>query len=174
VSATWVGAEVETQVVTVAELDVGSYAEDDPRLFPWSAASLHEETYDDADHDEWQTQCVIDNGVDRFVTETPTEWAEARLHGQLRTCANGAGEVDFWRFELNLDDRGRSFLALLDFALRVGIRPIAEFVRSPRVHSNSIDVRRAVERRRHHAPLVRVQASGRRRVGGRETRSARW
>jgi hypothetical protein len=125
-------------VVTVAELDVGSYAEDDPRLFPWSAASLHEETHDDADHDEWPTQCVIDNGGDRFVTETLMERAEARPHGQLRTCANGAGEVDFWRLELNLDDRGRSFLALLDFALRVGIRPIAEFVRSPRAHSNSI------------------------------------
>jgi len=52
-----------------------SYAEVVPQLFAWAEVSVHEETYDEAEHDDYEAECVIyDNEGDRFVTEDHGEW----------------------------------------------------------------------------------------------------
>ena len=50
-------------------------------------------------------------------------------HGAPRTTSyglgpyrNGAGEVDFWRRELSLNDLGRSFMVVDDFAMRPSLQ----------------------------------------------------
>lgn len=81
-------------------LGLRSYADVVPTLFPWAAVALHEETYDDASaRDEWS--------------------AEHHEYG-LGPYTNGAGEVDFWRLELALNELGRSFMLVHEFAMRPG------------------------------------------------------
>jgi hypothetical protein len=93
------------------------YADVLPSLVPWADVVLHEETYDDADHEAWEAECVIyDNEGDRFVSESFEEWRAGQLWGEtLRPYSNSAGEVDNWRLELILNDLGRGFLAVEQF-----------------------------------------------------------
>jgi hypothetical protein len=35
-----------------------SYAEEVPRLFAWAIAHVHEETYEDAEYDQYEAECV--------------------------------------------------------------------------------------------------------------------
>ncbi|UBH05290.1 hypothetical protein K8P10_000801 [Leucobacter sp. Psy1] len=90
------------------------YEEVLPSLVPWADAVLHEETYDEADYEAWQDECVrYDSEGDRLVSEPYEEWRSGRIvDGILRPFANGAGEVDFWRLELVLNDLGKGFLAV--------------------------------------------------------------
>jgi hypothetical protein len=88
-----------------------------PQLFPWADVSVHESTYDDADHDRYEAECVIVDGEgDRFVAQEYDEWSVGRLAPGLRPYANQAGEVDLWRLELTLNDLGKGFLAVDEFA----------------------------------------------------------
>jgi hypothetical protein len=88
-----------------------------PALVPWADVVLHEETYDDADHDAWEEQCVHDIGDgDYYESESFEEWRQQFEGAGLRPYANGAGEVDFWRLELQLNQLGIGFLAVHDFA----------------------------------------------------------
>jgi hypothetical protein len=84
------------------------YAEAIPRLFPWADASLHAETYDDADYDDWQSECVLYDEGDRIEREPYADW-HRRIPPGLRPYGNSDGEVDHWRLELTLNDLGRSF-----------------------------------------------------------------
>lgn len=94
-------------------LGLRSYDEVVPTLFPWAEVSLHTETYDDAD-DEWFEG-------DRYVIEAFDEQSGARVKEKLRPYANSAGEVDYWRLELTLNELGQSFLVVDDFAMRPGL-----------------------------------------------------
>jgi hypothetical protein len=88
-----------------------------PALVPWADTVLHDETYDDADHDAWEAACVrYDREGDRFVSETFQDWSERFEDGGLRPYANSANEVDHWRLELILNDLGRGFLLVDGFA----------------------------------------------------------
>ncbi len=82
------------------DLGLRSYAEVVPTLFPWASVGLHEETYDDAD--------------------ARSEWSAENYEYGLGPYRNGAGEVDFWRLELSLNELGRSFMVVDDFAMRPG------------------------------------------------------
>jgi hypothetical protein len=92
------------------------YATTVPKLFPWAEVSLHEETYDDADHDRWESECVIYDEGDRFEMETFRDWLRSQHFPKLRPYGNRAGEVDDWRFELTLNELGRAFLIVDQFA----------------------------------------------------------
>lgn len=99
-------------------LGLSSYAEVVPRLFAWAEVSLHEETYEEADHAEYEAECVIVDEGDTFVTRSFGEWlADSRREG-LRPYGNAAGEVDYWRLELTLNDLGRAFLLVDEFATK--------------------------------------------------------
>jgi hypothetical protein len=99
-------------------LGLSSYAEVVPKLFAWADVSVHEETYDEAEHDEYEAECVIyDNEGDRFVVEDFDEWRSGRLTRGLRPYANAAGEMDYWRLELTLNELGKAFLVVDRFAM---------------------------------------------------------
>lgn len=89
-----------------------------PSLIPWADAVLHKETYDEADHEAWEAECVrYDREGDRFVSESFEEWSIGREgDGNLRPYSNSANEVDHWRLELILNDLGRGFLAVNEYA----------------------------------------------------------
>jgi hypothetical protein len=89
-----------------------------PSLVPWADVVLHEETYEDADYELWEAECVhYDREGDRIVSEPYEDWRCAQIgDGGLRPYANSAGEVDHWRLELVLNDLGRGFLAVDGFA----------------------------------------------------------
>lgn len=102
-------------------LGCASYAEVVPRLFAWADVHVHEETYDEAEYDEYEAECIIyDDEGDRFVTEEFGEWRKGRLTQGLRPYANGAGEVDYWRLELTLNDLGEAFLVVDRFGMEGG------------------------------------------------------
>ena len=88
-----------------------------PDLVPWADVVLHEETYDDADRDAWEAECVFyDNEGDRHVYLSYEDWHMKFEDEGLRPYANGAGEVDFWRLEMVLNDLGKAFLLVDEFA----------------------------------------------------------
>ncbi|MER7520741.1 DUF4365 domain-containing protein [Streptomyces sp. NPDC126499] len=74
-----------------------SYVEVVPKLFSWADVSLHEETYDDAEYDDYPYE--------------RDDW------GALHPYMNPSGEVDFYRLELTLNDLGRAFLLVDRFAM---------------------------------------------------------
>jgi hypothetical protein len=84
-----------------------SYAEVVPQLFAWADVTVHEETYEAAEQDEWRSFDVI---------ETHEDWVETRGASGLRPYANCAGEVDDWRLELTLGALGEAFLVVDTFA----------------------------------------------------------
>jgi len=71
-------------------LGLSGYAEAVPKLFAWAAVSVHEETYD--------------------------EWPATRGLTELFPYTNSAGEVDHWRLELKLNELGKAFLVVDQFA----------------------------------------------------------
>jgi hypothetical protein len=100
-------------------LGLASYAEVVPRLFAWADVSVHEETYDEANYEQYEAECVImDSEGDRFVSEDYAEWAAGRGLTGLRPYANAANEVDYWRLELTLNELGKAFLIVDNFAMR--------------------------------------------------------
>ena len=110
------GADTEELVSWSVFLGLKSYSEVVPQLFPWAEVGLHEETYDDADYDEWQSESVFYDDGDRIETRSYGEWRAARPWPELRPYANSMGEVDRWRLELTLGELGRAFLIVDGFA----------------------------------------------------------
>ncbi|GIG93335.1 DUF4365 domain-containing protein [Plantactinospora endophytica] len=97
-------------------LGLASYAEAVPRMFAWADVQVHEETYEDAEYDQYEAECVIyDSEGDHFVTEDFDQWRSRRLAPGLRPYANPSGEVDFWRLELTLNELGKAFLVVDKF-----------------------------------------------------------
>lgn len=98
-----------------------------PGLVPWADVVLHEETYDEADHDAWEAECVhYDNEGFRYVSQSYEDWYRKFEEAGLRPYGNGAGEVDFWRLELVLNDLGRAFLLVDEFAESNGVFLVPE------------------------------------------------
>jgi hypothetical protein len=105
-------------------LGSSDYAEVVPTLFAWADVSVYEETYDDADHEEYEAECVtVDSEGDRFESQDFAEWAAGHQREELRPYTNVAGEADLWRLELTLNDLGRSFLIVDRFA-NLGLRQL--------------------------------------------------
>lgn len=93
------------------------YEEALPSLVPWADVVLHEETYDEADHEAWEADCVrYDREGDRFVAESFEDWHRKFDEVGLRPYGNSINEVDHWRLELVLNDLGRGFLMMDNFA----------------------------------------------------------
>jgi hypothetical protein len=96
-------------------LGLSTYAEVVPTIFAWADVRLHEETYDDADHDLYEAETVVYDEGDRITTAEYAEWRRQRFPEGLRPYALGS-EVASWRLELHLNELGRSFLAVDEFA----------------------------------------------------------
>lgn len=77
-------------------LGLSSYVEVIPKLFAWANVSLHAETYEDAEYDDYPY--------------SRDDW------GVLHPHMNPSGEVDFYRLELTLNELGRAFLLVDQFA----------------------------------------------------------
>ena len=78
---------------------------------------VHQEKYDDADHDLYETECIyIDEEGDRFETETYSEWAPGLAEtpnakpapgsvlrrsglGHKSACPRALGAVYQWQFK---------------------------------------------------------------------------
>ncbi|MCF2539028.1 DUF4365 domain-containing protein [Streptomyces sp. FB2] len=84
-------------------LGLSSYVEVVPKLFAWANVSLHAETYDDVEYDDYPYE--------------RDDW------GALHPYMNPSGEVDFYRLELTLNELGRAFL-LVDLFATEGTRQL--------------------------------------------------
>lgn len=99
-------------------LGTEDYADVVPKMIAWADVDIHEETYDDAEYEQYETECVhIDHEGDRIVTEDFDEWRTSRVDQGLRPYANHSGEVDYWRLELSLNELGQAFLLVDRFAV---------------------------------------------------------
>lgn len=54
-----------------------NYAETVPRLFAWADADVHEETYDDAEYDQYETECSTWDEDDQFFSESFDDWRQS-------------------------------------------------------------------------------------------------
>jgi len=77
---------------------------------------LHQETYDEADYDQYQVECSIWDEGDQFFTESFSDWSRGLAARGVRPYDNTAGEVDYYRLELTLNELGRAFLVVDNFA----------------------------------------------------------
>ena len=102
-----------------------SYAEAVPKLFAWADAEVHEETYDDAEYEQYEGECSRWDEGDQFFTESFHEWRQSRVARGIRPNTNEAGEVDCFRIELTLNELGKSFLRVDQFAT-TGIRQLTD------------------------------------------------
>ena len=94
------------------------YEDTIPALFAWASVGLHEETYDDAEYDQYKEECLFeDNEGFRMYRESYQEWRSGRQWPRFRPYADDyGGEVEYWRLELTLNDLGRAFLLVDSFA----------------------------------------------------------
>ncbi|MEU9685375.1 DUF4365 domain-containing protein [Amycolatopsis japonica] len=99
------------------------YAETVPRLFAWADADVHEATYDDAEHDQYEAECSIWDEGDQFFSETFDEWRRTRMTRRIRPYKDTASEVDHYRLELALNELGKAFLVVDRFATE-GLRQL--------------------------------------------------
>ena len=81
-----------------------NYATAIPTHYAWADVSLHEETYDDADWDQYDVETRI-WGEDNVHSESFGDWKQGVPDG-LRPYANHSGEVDAYRLELALNELG--------------------------------------------------------------------
>ena len=93
-----------------------SYAETMPKLFAWADADVHEETYNDAEYDQYETECSTWEDGERFLTQEFDEWRSSLAARGIRPYANVSDEVDQYRIELRLNELGRAFLTVDRFA----------------------------------------------------------
>ena len=96
------------------------YAEAVPKLFAWADAHVHEETYDEAEYDQYEAECSIWDEGDQFFTESFGEWRQGLVARGIRPYKNAAGEVDYYRLELTLNELGKAFLVVDGFAMDGG------------------------------------------------------
>ncbi len=93
-----------------------NYTDAVPKLFAWADLSLHEETYDLADEDAYESECGFWDEDDHFYRQSYADWHAERHGDMIRPYANEQGEVDHFRLELTLNELGRSFLVVDQFA----------------------------------------------------------
>ncbi len=111
------GNEPEELVTWHFWVGPANYADAVPELFAWADADVHEETYDDAEYDQYVTECSIWDEGDQFFTESFGDWRRTLLERGIRPYNNSAGEVDYYRLELTLNELGKAFLVVDKFAM---------------------------------------------------------
>lgn len=62
---------------------------------------------------------------DQFFTASFEEWRRSRVAEGIRPYANAAGEVDYFRIELTLNELGKAFLIVDKFATE-GMRQLTD------------------------------------------------
>ena len=92
-----------------------NYAEAVPKFFAWADVSLHEETYDEADWDQYDVETRIWGEDEVYHSESYGDWRRGIREG-LRPYSNASGEVDMYRLELSLNELGTAFLTVDNFA----------------------------------------------------------
>lgn len=89
-----------------------------PGLFAWAEIGLHEETYERADENQYESESVFFVGESVQYQETFAEWSARRIPTGLRPYGDlDAGEVARWRLELRLNALGRAFLLVDNYAV---------------------------------------------------------
>jgi Domain of unknown function (DUF4365) len=111
------GNEPEELVIWHFFVGPANYAETVPKLFAWANAHVHEETYDDAEYDQYEAECSIWDEGDQFFTMSFDEWRRGLVAMGIRPYNNTAGEVDRYRLELTLNELGKAFLVVDTFAM---------------------------------------------------------
>ncbi|GAA3244011.1 DUF4365 domain-containing protein [Actinocorallia longicatena] len=102
-------------------LGLASYAEVVPKLFAWADASVHRETYDGTEYDQYKADCCIwTEDYELFAKSSFEEWRRNLAPERIRPYRNGGGEVDFYRLELTLNELGNAFLVVDKFAKQGG------------------------------------------------------
>lgn len=90
-------------------------------LVPWAHVGLHDETYEEAEFDLYEEECVRDIGEgDRIVIENFDDWRRRKQAAGLRPYTVDCDEVARWRLELTLNDLGRAFMLVDNFGLTGG------------------------------------------------------
>lgn len=56
-----------------------SYADAVAKLFAWADLDVHEETYVDAEYDQYEAECSIWDEADQFFTESFDDWRRGEL-----------------------------------------------------------------------------------------------
>lgn len=90
-----------------------------PNLFSWAELNLHQETYEAADRERYESECVGYDSNDRqYQSMSFDEWA---LNQNLemdayRPYLQLMGEVEYTMLELTLNDLGKAFLTVDQFA----------------------------------------------------------
>ncbi|MBQ1049225.1 DUF4365 domain-containing protein [Micromonospora sp. C51] len=93
-----------------------NYGEAVPQLFAWADLDVHAETYDDAEYDQNLEERSVWDESDQVFAEPFSEGRPSREMARIRPYRNGAGEVDFYRLEMTLNELGRAFLVVDEFA----------------------------------------------------------
>lgn len=93
-----------------------SYVEAVAKLFAWANIDVHEETYDDAEYQQYEEECSRWDGSDQFFTESFDNWRSGNVGHGIRPYKNALGEVDYFRLELTLNNLGKAFLVVDKFA----------------------------------------------------------
>jgi hypothetical protein len=94
-----------------------SYAELLPSMFPWARLGLDEETYDDADHDQWDLETgAWDSEDGRYIVHSEDFDKRAAASNEVGLRPYGDdGEVARWRLVASLGPIGEAFLDLEPF-----------------------------------------------------------
>jgi hypothetical protein len=104
-------------------LGSSGYAEAVPRLFAWANVEVHGDTYDEATPRLYEAECggAYDED-DPVVVEEYADWRARRLNRTtLRPFVHAnQEEVAYWMLELTLNDLGRGFLLVDEFAIKGG------------------------------------------------------
>lgn len=94
-----------------------SYEEALPKLFPWADLRVHEETYDMEEYEQYELDYPTWARTAEVASSLSVDEWRATMHpGHIRPYANGAGEVDYYRLELSLNELGKSYLIVDSFA----------------------------------------------------------
>jgi hypothetical protein len=93
-----------------------SYAEAVSKLFAWADLEVHEETYDEAEYEQYEAECSVWDEGDQFFTEPFGDWRRGVAARSIRPYKSVAGEVDYFRLELTLSELGMAFLVVDEFA----------------------------------------------------------
>jgi hypothetical protein len=110
------GASVERERLIFAGLQ--PYSQVLPALFPWGDLEIDEETYQPWEEDQWTEEVgIYDSEEGGYIgwVEGFEEWRASRFGDQLRPYRNEAGEVDYWRLRLRLNELGLSFLRVDEY-----------------------------------------------------------
>jgi len=89
-----------------------------PELFPWADLEVDQETYDDADRARWDVETgAWDSEDGRYITHSVDfeEWRAGDPEEGIRPYEED-GEIARWRLALRLNELGRAFLVLDEYA----------------------------------------------------------